>query len=379
MQTQRERSEETTGVVESPGPFHWVDRQLVGVAGVCTVTVVVFGLVQISFGSYSMTVLESWQSLLRPIQAAVNGVATGTVGVQTALLDFPAFIESNPSLVVWNVRLPRVILAVLVGMNLAVSGAIFQAVTRNEMASPFVLGVNNGAGVAILLTLVFFPTLADVLPITASIGGGLAFLVVYLIAWNGGTNPVRLVLAGVIVSAILGSFSNAMFFFTDEVGVIQNALAWLTGSITGTDWDQVAMALPWTGLAVALALVGSRQLNVLLLGEETASSLGMNVEVTRFALSFIAIIAASASVAVGGIIGFVGLIVPHIARTVVGSDHKRLLVAAVFVGPALMMVADVIARLLLNPVQLPVGIITGIVGGVYFLYLMRKKRKLGEI
>ncbi|UWG48507.1 ABC-type Fe3+-siderophore transport system, permease component [Halanaeroarchaeum sp. HSR-CO] len=381
MQTQRDQSEDGPGSFsfQSPGLFAWVDTKLVSVASVCTVVVVVFGLIQVSFGAYSMTILESWESLFHPIQTAATGVVTGRVPVDTAVLEFPTFIESNAELVVWNIRLPRIILAVLVGMNLAVSGAIFQAVTRNEMASPFVLGVNNGAGVAILLTLVFFPTLADWLPISASIGGGLAFLVVYLIAWNGGTNPVRLVLAGVIVSAILGSVSNAMFFFTDQVGVIQNALAWLTGSITGTDWGQVQMAAPWTLLSVILALVGSRQLNILLLGEETASSLGMNVEITRFALSVIAIIAASASVAVGGIIGFVGLIVPHIARTIVGNDHKRLLVAAIFVGPALMMVADVIARLLLNPVQLPVGIITGIVGGIYFLYLMRKKRKLGEI
>ena len=326
-----------------------------------------------------MPILEAWGAFFHPLQIGFTGVLSGDISAGTAVFDFVSIIQSNESLVVWTIRFPRVVLAVFVGMNLAISGAIFQAVTKNEMASPFVLGVNNGAGVAILLTLVFFPSFYDILPFTASLGGGLAFFIVYLIAWKGGTNPVRLVLAGVIVSAILGSFTHAMFFFTDEVGVIQNALAWLTGSITGSNWGQVEMALPWTVLAVSLALIGSRQLNILLLGEETASSLGMNVEVTRFLLSFVGIIAAGVSVAVGGIIGFVGLIVPHIGRTIVGSDHKRLLIASMFIGPAMMMVADVGARLLLNPVQLPVGIITGIVGGIYFLYLMRKKRKLGEI
>ncbi len=130
---------------------------------------------------------------------------------------------------------------------------------------------------------------------------------------------------------------------------------------------------------MGLALVGSRQCNVLLLGEETAKSLGMSIEKVRFALSGVAVLAAAASIAVAGIVSFVGLIVPHIVRNVVGSDYKQLIVGCVFVGPALMVAADVGARLALNPVQIPVGIVTGLVGGTYFLYLMRKKSNLGEI
>jgi iron complex transport system permease protein len=139
------------------------------------------------------------------------------------------------------------------------------------------------------------------------------------------------------------------------------------------------MALPWTILAMVLALVSSRQLNVLLLGETTAKSLGMSVERVRFVLSGVAVLAAAASIAVAGIVGFVGLIVPHMVRNIVGSDYKKLIVGCLFVGPALLVVADVGARLALSPTQIPVGIVTGLIGGPYFLYLMRKQDKLGEI
>jgi iron complex transport system permease protein len=264
-------------------------------------------------------------------------------------------------------------------MNLAVSGAIFQAVTRNELASPFILGVSSGAGLMILLTLVVFSGLTAFLPLIASVGGAIAFLVVYAIAWKNGTSPVRLVLAGVIVGTVFGSVQTALFFFADDIGVVQSAIAWTTGSLTGTDWEQVRMALPWTVVAMLLALVSSRQLNVLLLGEQTASSLGMSVEKVRFALSGVAVLAAAASIAVAGIVGFVGLIVPHMVRNVVGSDYRKLVVGCVFAGPALMVAADVGARLALNPIQIPVGIVTGLVGGPYFLYLMRKQDKMGEI
>ena len=170
-----------------------------------------------------------------------------------------------------------------------------------------------------------------------------------------------------------------MFFFADDLGIVQQAISWTTGSLTGTDWEQVRIALPWTILATVLALAGARQLNVLLLGERTAKSLGMSVERVRFALSGIAILAAAASISVAGIVSFVGLIVPHVVRNLVGSDYKRLMVGCVFAGPALMVAADVGARLALNPVQIPVGIVTGLIGGPYFLYLMRKQGSIGEV
>ena len=356
----------------------WFDGSLATLCLGSLAVVVVGGLVQVSNGAYSMTIADAWRAVFNP-------------NVVFSLRAWDAFLwgmempdMSTASLIVWNIRLPRVFVAMLVGMNLAVSGAIFQAVTRNELASPFILGVSSGAGLMILLTLVVFTGMAAFLPLVAAVGGAVAFLIVYVIAWKNGTSPVRLVLAGVIVGTIFSSFQTALFFFADDIGVVQSAIAWTTGSLTGTDWEQVRMALPWTVLAMGLALVSSRQLNVLLLGENTASSLGMDVEKVRFALSGVAVLAAAASIAVAGIVGFVGLIVPHMVRNIVGSDYRKLVIGCVFAGPALMVAADVGARLGMSVLvgsdaQIPVGIVTGLIGGPYFLYLMRRQDKMGAI
>ncbi|TKX63505.1 iron ABC transporter permease [Halorubrum sp. ASP1] len=382
--------------------FGWFDGALFSLCAASLAVVVAGGLVQVSFGAFSMTIVDAWQAVFTP------RVIFDAQAWRAFLLGAELPEMGKQSLIVWNIRLPRVFVGMLVGMNLAVSGAIFQAVTRNELASPFILGVSSGAGLMILLVLVAFagatlaiPFLAvsadlslslttvelgisSLLPVLAALGGAAAFLVVYVIAWKNGTSPVRLVLAGVIVGTVFSSLQTALFFFADDIGVVQSAIAWTTGSLTGTDWEQVRMALPWTAVAMLLALVSSRQLNVLLLGERTASSLGMSVEKVRFALSGVAVLAAAASIAVAGIVGFVGLIVPHMVRNIVGSDYRKLVIGCVFAGPALLVAADVGARLGMavlvgSDAQIPVGIVTGLVGGPYFLYLMRRQEQMGEI
>ncbi|WP_121743675.1 FecCD family ABC transporter permease [Natronorubrum halophilum] len=354
--------------------FGWLfDPKLVTVMLGSLAVVFVGAMIQVSYGAYSMTFAEAWRAVFNP------NVVFNPHAWDAFLLGETMPEMSTESLIVWNIRLPRVFVAVFVGMNLAISGAIFQAVTRNELASPFILGVSSGAGLMILLTLVVFGGLSAFLPLIAALGGAVAFLIVYVIAWKNGTSPVRLVLAGVIVGTVFGSLQTALFFFADDIGVVQSAIAWTTGSLTGTDWEQVRLVLPWTIVAVLLSIAGSRQMNVLLLGEQTAKSLGMSIEKVRFALSGVAVLAAAASIAVAGIVGFVGLIVPHMVRNLVGSDSKKLIVGCLFVGPALMVAADVGARLALSPTQIPVGIVTGLIGGPYFLYLMRKQENMGEM
>ncbi|MFC7073456.1 FecCD family ABC transporter permease [Halovenus rubra] len=351
-----------------------VDSKLTALAIASVVVLIGATLVQVSFGAFPLTLQEAWSTVFDPTvlfsQEVWNAFLLGG--------EIPDWF-SRRQLIVWNIRLPRILVGILVGANLAVSGAIFQIVTRNELASPYILGVSDGAGLVVLLTLTTFSGYLPFMPILAALGGGAAFLLVYAIAWKNGTSPVRLVLAGVVVGTIFGSVQRALFFFIDNIAVVMSAQTWLSGSLMGTDWAQVRIALPFTVLALGLAFVVTQELDVLLLGEDTADSLGMPVEKVRFAVAGIAIISTAAAIAVAGLIGFVGLIVPHMVRNIIGSDSKRLLIGCLFLGPALLVGADIGARLALSPVQLPVGIITGIVGGPYFLYLMRKKENLGEV
>jgi len=388
-----ESADATDVVATHRRALEWLSGSLWSVVLGSIAVVVAGGLVQVSFGAYSMTIPQAWGAVFD------TDVIFNLQAWEAFLLGSEMPDMETRSLIVWNIRLPRVLVAALVGMNLAVSGAIFQAVTRNELASPFILGVSSGAGLMILLVLVVFAgvtlsipyyfgtmilEISSLLPVIAAVGGIVAFLIVYAIAWKNGTSPVRLVLAGVIVGTVFNSLQTGLFFFADDIGVVQSAIAWTTGSLTGVDWEEVRTVLPWTVVALGLAVVSARQLNVLLLGERTASSLGMNVEKVRFALSAVAVLAAAASIAVAGIVGFVGLIVPHMVRNVVGSDYRRLIVGCLFAGPALMVAADVGARLGMSVLlgsdgQMPVGIVTGLLGGPYFLYLMRKQERMGEI
>ncbi|ELY86646.1 FecCD family ABC transporter permease [Natrinema altunense] len=352
----------------------WIDSRLVSVVLGSLGVLLAATLLQVSFGAYPLTLGEAWRTVFDP-QVIFH------LGVWRAFLlggEIPDWLTTR-QLIVWNIRLPRILVGILVGSNLAISGAIFQIVTRNELASPYILGISDGAGLVVLLTLTAFSGLMPWLPVLAAAGGAGAFLIVYVIAWKNGTSPVRLVLAGVIVGTVFGSVQRALFFFIDDLGIAMAAQTWLSGSLLGTDWEQVRIALPFTILALVLALAVTRQLDILLLGEQTAKSLGMSVERVRFLVAGIAILATAAAIAVAGLVSFVGLIVPHMVRNIVGGDTKRLLVGCLFVGPALLVGADVGARLALNPVQLPVGIITGLLGGPYFLYLMRKREHIGEI
>lgn len=346
------------------------------------IIVSIAALVQIRMGSYQMT----WRQALTALtDSKVWGQPTVLVRLLLGerIAQAWGLFETEPlattTLIVWNVRLPRVLVGVMVGINLAFSGSIFQAITRNELASPYLLGVNSGAGLAILSVVVLYPALEAHLPLIAMLGGSGAFLLVYMIAWHHGTSPVRLVLAGIIVAAIAGSLQTAIFFFARDLGVIQNALAWTTGSLTGVGWQHVRLVIPWMVVSVVLGLSATRHLDVLLLGDPAARALGMAVERTRFLLAATAIIAAASSVAVVGLVRFVGLIVPHIVRNLVGSSHWPLLVGCLFAGPALLVSADAVARLAFSPLQVPVGIVTGILGGVFFLYLMRHRQEIGKL
>ncbi|MFP4530513.1 MAG: FecCD family ABC transporter permease [Halodesulfurarchaeum sp.] len=357
------------------------DGTVLGIAVASVLLVVGAGLVQLRYGAFEMSLETTVRALFdQAVWTRPRVLATIVLGESLAgRLGLAADLAglSNATIVVWTIRLPRVVVGAFVGVNLAISGAIFQAVTRNELASPYVLGVSAGAGVAVVFTIVFSIG-ATFLPIAAVVGGAGAFLLVYLVAWRGGTTPVRLILAGIVVATIFNSLQTGLFYFIDSNGAMRTAVAWLAGSLVGVGWeDGRIIAIP-TLLIAPLALLSARHLDVLLLGERTARSLGMSVERARFLLSAIAIVAAAVSVAVAGLVGFVGLVVPHVVRTFVGSDYRRLISASIFAGPALVVTADAVARLGLPGTQVPVGVVTGLIGGPYFLHLLRRTDSLSE-
>ncbi|QAT60400.1 iron ABC transporter permease [Acidilutibacter cellobiosedens] len=275
--------------------------------------------------------------------------------------------------IIWNVRLPRTIVAALVGTCLALSGAILQGVMRNPLAAPNIIGVSSGAGLMTLLILILFPDFYYLAPIGAFIGALLATLFIYFLAWKEGVVPTRLILAGVAVSSLLGAGTNAlMTFYPNKVAGV---IGFMVGGLSSTTWQQVKIIFPYAAIGIFLILLIPNKLNILMMGDEVATSLGLNVERTRFAFIIISSLLAGSAVSVVGLLGFVGFIVPHMTRLFIGSDYRYLLPAVIFTGATVVMLCDTLARVMFAPMEIPVGIIMSALGAPFFLYLLRRKKE----
>ena len=273
--------------------------------------------------------------------------------------------------IVYKMRLPRNILAVLIGANLAVSGVLLQSVMKNPLADPGITGVSSGASVAAIIILLLMPQLSGALPLFAFVGGAIACALVFIMAWKNGLRPERIVLAGVAINTILGGFISLLStLFSDR---IQSAILWLNGSLATKTWSHVDMLFLYSLIGLGLSLFLIRSANVLQLGDESAKNLGFNVSRTRLVISSVAVFLAAVSTAVVGIISFIGLIVPHIARLLMGSDHKYTIPFSMILGAIVLLIADTLARTIGGSIEIPVGVITSIVGGPFFLYLLRKR------
>jgi iron complex transport system permease protein len=273
--------------------------------------------------------------------------------------------------IVYKMRLPRNILAALVGANLAVAGILLQSVMKNPLADPGITGVSTGASVAAIIILLISPGLTSLLPIFAFVGGAISCILVFIMAYKNGIKPGRIVLAGVAVNTILGgviSFLSTMY--SDR---IQSAMLWLNGSLATKTWADVEMLFVYSIIALIVSLLLIRSANVLQLGDEAATNLGFNVNLTRLSISGVAVFLAAISTSVVGVISFVGLIVPHIARMMMGSDHKYTIPFSMVLGSIVLLVADTLGRTIGGAVEIPVGVIMSIVGGPFFLYLLRKR------
>lgn len=272
--------------------------------------------------------------------------------------------------IIKTLRLPRALVAWLVGVGLAIAGTITQAVTRNALAAPSIIGVNAGAALAAVTLLILVPSFSlKMLPVAAFLGGLIVFILIYLFAWQKGTSPMSLILVGISFNLIATALINLMITFGEINGVSQ-ALVWLTGSVYGRSWQYFFTLLPWIGIGSAIAFLMASELNTLHLGDDVARGLGSAVEWQRGALLLICVALAGASVATAGAVGFVGFITPHLSRRLVGVSHQGLLPTAAMMGGLIVILADLLGRLLFAPVEIPCGIITAIIGAPYFIYLL---------
>lgn len=307
------------------------------------------------------------------VMTALLSIAKGAVYIDPGTVWHIIFVGGTDALgqVIWNIRLPRTLAGALVGWNLALSGAILQAVMRNPLADPHIIGISAGAGLAGVAIMILFPHLEALITPVAFIGAMLAAVAIYSLAWKGGIRPVRMILAGVAVSAFLGSgISALMIFYSDRV---HGALMWMVGGLSARSWPHVEVIWPYAFLGGMLAYLGASRLNLLQLGDDTARGLGLQVEATRTVMTAVAALLAASAVSVAGLLGFVGLIVPHAARLLVGSDYRYLLPASALLGMSVVMGSDTLARTMLAPVELPVGIIMAFAGAPFFLYLLRRE------
>lgn len=329
----------------------------------------------------SGSMLVRWLVLAVTVGAiAIVSLGIGQVSIAPgevlgALFAGPTTLEGR---IVFDLRLPRLLLAMLVGAQLAISGAILQGVTRNALASPDLVGITAGAGfAAVLVVLVFVDAPAFVLPLAALIGGATSGAIVYLLAWKQGVSPERLALTGIAVTAIFQAAVTAVVTLRVEQAQAQQALRWLAGSLYGRGWDELLVLLPWSVVGIGSAMLLAHKVNILLLGDAVASGLGMRTERARMTLVAIAIALAASAVSVAGTMAFIGLVIPHLIRLLIGANHRLVLPFSALAGAVLLLVADDVARTVFETREIPAGLFTALIGAPYFIYLiMRRKTQI---
>lgn len=310
------------------------------------------------------------------VVSVISGLALGAVVISPQEM-WSIMLGNSQSIgetILLNVRLPRLILAALAGACLAASGAILQGVMQNPLADPSIIGVTAGGGLAASLAMVAIPQIGYLLPVLAFVGAFITAVVIYVFAWDKGASPLKIILAGVAINAMLGAVqSGIMILYSDRV---QSVLPWLAGGFQGKGWFHVEFVWPFAIVGLLLACFAIRPINLLLLGDETARILGTHVESVRLSLILLAALLAGAAVSVAGLVGFVGLVVPHIIRLLIGEDYRLLLPFSMIGGAALVMITDTLARTAFDPIELPVGILLACLGAPFFLFLLKRKGRL---
>lgn len=331
---------------------------------ICLLVVVVvataIGPANISVDKVAMIITSSAISKIPVIGDYVHIAKTWTSGDESIII---------------LVRLPRVLLALLVGASLAVAGVAAQAIFKNPMADPYILGVSSGASVGAAFVIVLgFSVFAGSVQAGAFVGAMLAAVLVFTIARTGNKIPVEtLILSGVAISAFFSAVTSFLMYISGRS--LQHIVYWVMGAFWNAGWSDVYLMLPFAVLGSLAILAFSRDLNVLLLGDESAAHLGTNVGGIKVGMLALTSLIAAAAVSVSGIIGFVGLVIPHMMRILVGPDHRILVPSSVLMGAMFMVSADTFSRMIVQPTEIPVGIITALIGAPFFIYLLIRKKK----
>ncbi len=323
------------------------------------------------------------------VAALATGALVGPVHIglwpalQSALGKLPFVRLRSPlspsdQAILWDIRLPRVVLGALVGAMLALAGASYQGVFRNPLADPYLLGVAAGAGLGATIAVVYLGHGFDLLPPAAFVGGSAAVVIAYAIGRSAGrgSGGATLILAGVTVAAFFTSVQT--FVQQQHSDTLQEVYSWILGRLPSSGWHDVVMLLPYVAVATAGILLHRRLLDVLSVGDEEAASLGVHVGRVRLAVVACATVGTAAAVAVSGLIGFVGIIVPHAIRLVAGPSYRLLLPLSVLVGAGFLVLADVIARTALSPAELPIGVVTAFFGAPFFAVVLRTSRRMAS-
>ena len=304
----------------------------------------------------------------------IFAVNTGSLKVTPSELFCGLFIEYNPDVAtIYDLRFPRIFIAMLGGAATAVSGVLLQAVMKNPLADPGIIGVSSGASLVAVIVTAFFPSLFFLTPMLAFIGGLVAFLLVYSLSWNGGLSPLRIILVGVAVNALCTGLMSA---FNSATGSSYTGVASIVNAnITQKTWDDFQTLAVYAVIGLIASFFVTNQCNLLSLEDKTARSLGMNVTRSRIVISVTAVLLASISTAVVGAISFLGLIVPHIARLLVGSNHKVLVPYSILLGAFTLLLADTIGRTVASPYEIRAAVVMSVIGGPFFIFLLRRSKQ----
>ncbi|QTD40877.1 iron ABC transporter permease [Sporosarcina sp. Te-1] len=276
--------------------------------------------------------------------------------------------------IIKDLRLPRTLIAVFAGAALSVAGVLLQAVMRNPLADPGIIGVSAGASFMSIFLVAMFPTLFFFVPLFAFLGGAVAFFLVYSLSWKSGLDPLRMILIGIAVNALFTGLGQAIAF--SGSGLTQSMSQVTTSTLTMKKWSDVNIIALYGSIGLMLSFFVYKWCNYLALEDKTAKSLGVNINLARFIIALIAVLLASVATAAAGLFAFVGLLVPHISRTLVGNDHKVLIPFSALVGALLILFADTIGRTLIAPTEIPASIVVAVIGGPFLIFLLRKSDRI---